>query len=200
MYDIITLRVGQMAANCYLVVETKSKEGIIIDPGDDAEYIIDTLTKRGINPTAIIATHGHFDHIMAAFAIQKTYDIPVYVHANDIFLVGRMRESAKHFLGIDTDPEPDVTPISKKTLHGFTMLATPGHTPGSICLAGDGVLFTGDTIFANGAVGRTDHTYSSHIDLLKSIQSILSLPARTKIYPGHGDPTTVGKERLFHVQ
>lgn len=189
MHDIIALPVGQMAANCYIV------GNVIIDPGDDAEYIISHLPT---SPEFIILTHGHFDHIMAAFAIQKTYNIPVYLHANDIFLVKRMRESAKHFLGITTDPPPETTPITRSEYGGLTILHTPGHTPGSICLVGEGMIFTGDTIFADGAVGRTDHDYSSPGDLRLSMTNILKLPANTVMYPGHGEPTTVGKERLYH--
>lgn len=191
MHDIITLPVGQMAANCYIV------GNVIIDPGDDAEYIMSHCREH---PTLIIATHGHFDHIMAAFAIQKTYNIPVYLHANDIFLVKRMRESAKHFLGITTDPPPDITPMTSDVYAGFRVFHTPGHTPGSICLVGEGMIFTGDTIFADGAVGRTDHSYSSPDDLHTSITTILELPADTIIYPGHGEPSTVGKECPFHIQ
>ncbi len=191
MLEITTLTVGQMAANCYIV------GNIIIDPGDDAEYIMSHCTEK---PTLVIATHGHFDHIMAAFALQKTYNVPVYIHADDMFLARRMKESAKHFLGITTDPPPEITPVTNDTYEGFRILHTPGHTPGSICLVGDGVIFTGDTIVAQGAVGRTDHSYSSPEDLHTSIMTILKYPASTVIYPGHGSSSSVGKERRFHVQ
>lgn len=191
MHEIITLPVGQMAANCYIV------GSVIIDPGDDAEYIMSHCRE---NPTLIIATHGHFDHIMAAFAIQKTYNIPVYLHHNDEFLVKRMNESAKHFLGITTDPPPDITPVTRVSYGGLKVVHTPGHTPGSICLVSKGMIFTGDTIFAGGGVGRTEHGYSSPEDLRTSITAILKYSAGTVMYPGHGEPSTVGKERAFHIQ
>ena len=194
MLNIQTLPVGQMAANCYIA------GNIIIDPGDDAEYISAKLTDYNIQPIAIVATHGHFDHIMAAFALQLTYNIPVYIHPEDVFLVKRMRESAKHFLGVEPDPPPAVTELTQHSLFGLSILHTPGHTPGSISIVGDGVIITGDTIFADGAVGRTDHSYSSYDDLHQSITKILNYPASTIIYPGHGEPSTVGKERAYHVQ
>lgn len=191
MTDITILSVGQMATNCYIVGP------VIIDPGDDAEYIIDHVRQK---PKLIIATHGHFDHIMAAFAIQKTYNIPVYIHLSDTFLVHRMRESARHFLGITTDPPPEITPITNDTYEGLRVIHTPGHTPGSICLAYDEVLFSGDTIFKGGEVGRIDHRYSSVFDLGRSLSRILSNPPQTQLLCGHGEPSTVGEESRFHVQ
>lgn len=194
MNNILTLTVGQMASNCYIA------DNIIIDPGDDAEYISDKLTSERITPSAIIATHGHFDHIMAARALQLAYNIPFYIRSEDMFLVERMSETAKHFLGTTImDPPPEVTPLEGDPIVGFSIFHTPGHTPGSICLVGDGVIFTGDTIFADGGVGRTDHRYSSPEDLKQSIATVLRLPASTVIYPGHGDPSTVGEERGFHI-
>lgn len=174
--NIETLVVGQMATNCYIV------DGIIIDPGDDAEYIMSHCKTK---PTMIVATHGHFDHIMAAYALQLAYNIPFYIHKKDIFLLARMQSSAKHFLGLkDIDPPP--YPSEMKDI---MYIHTPGHTPGSICLyfPKNNILFSGDTIFAGGAVGRTDHEYSDKAALSRSIQTILSLPPETKLFPGHGE-------------
>ncbi len=183
--NIDTLVVGQMATNCYIV------DGIIIDPGDDAEYI---MSHCKIPPTMIVATHGHFDHIMAAYALQLAYNIPFYIHESDVFLLSRMQSSARHFLGVkDVDPPPVPSKIQD-----LPFIHTPGHTPGSICLPIGDVLFTGDTIFAGGAVGRTDHEYSDKVALSHSIQTILSLPPETKLFPGHGSETTVQQEARFH--
>ena len=179
-----TLIVGSMATNCYIV------DGIIIDPGDDAEYIMDHVK----NPKMIIATHGHFDHIMAAYALQQAYNIPFYIHSDDMFLLKTMRSRAMHFLGLkDVDPPPTPTPIRE-----IEFIHTPGHTPGSICLKFGDALFVGDTIFADGAVGRTDFSYSDREKLDQSIQTILSYPKNTKLYPGHGEETTVEAEITFH--
>ena len=181
---IETLVVGQMATNCYIA------GGIIIDPGDDAEYIMSHLKTA---PTMIIATHGHFDHIMAAYALQLAFNIPFYIHEDDKFLLASMQSSANHFLGFThVDPPPKPSKIQN-----ISFIHTPGHTPGSICLyfKKEGVVFTGDTIFAGGAVGSTDHKYSN--PLSQSIKKFLALPPETKIFPGHGDTNdTIG---LWHM-
>ncbi len=175
-----------MATNCYIV------RGIIIDPGDDAEYIMSHLKEK---PTMIVATHGHFDHVMAAYAIQVTYNIPFYIHPDDVFLLTTMQSSAKHFLGLqDVDPPPKPTPI--KDLPFFH---TPGHTPGSIYLKFEDALIVGDTLFAGGAVGRTDFSYSSQDNLSTSIQKILSYSPETRLLSGHGEESSVQKEKKYHT-
>lgn len=205
--SITTLPVGQMATNCYIVCDDKSRQGIIIDPGDDAEYISDTLIREKIIPTMIVATHGHFDHVMAAFALQTHFRIPFCIHAEDVFLVRRMAETAKHFLNINViDPSPridmHVEDGGRLSIGASRLIIhhTPGHTPGSICLEIPGVLFVGDTIFAGGAVGRTDHVYASKPELDRSIARILKYPNGTELLPGHGEKTSVGSELGFHVQ
>jgi hydroxyacylglutathione hydrolase len=171
--SIETLVVGQMATNCYII------DGIIIDPGDDAEYIISHLTDK---PTMIVATHGHFDHIMAAYALQTAFSIPFYIHDDDIFLLSRMQSSAKHFLGL---MEIDPPPVPSK-IKNLPCIHSPGHTPGSICLQFNDILVVGDTVFADGAVGRSDFSYSDPHKLSASIKKIMSFPKGTRILPGHG--------------
>lgn len=209
MLDITTLTVGQMATNCYLVTDPHTHECVIIDPGDDAEYISEVVSRHNAHPTMIVATHGHFDHIMAAFALQLAYKIPVAMHPEDTFLVSRMRSSAQHFLGLsEIDPEPTVTVSldnrSSVSVGSERLLVvhTPGHTPGSICLYGkkNGVLFCGDTIFDEGAIGSVDHAYSSRESIRRSIKKILAYPESTRLLPGHGEETTVGSASAFHVQ
>lgn len=209
MLTVIPLVVGQMKANCYIAFDADTHDGIIIDPGDDAEYISDTILKLHVSPTQIVATHGHFDHIMSAYALKLTFRIPFCIHEADAFLVSRMSSSAVHFLGVThVDPAPsidrniadrEILPIGNEVL---TVLHTPGHTPGSICLyeKSSGVLLTGDTVFADGGVGRTDHSYSSHKSLLVSLHTILSYPKETRLMPGHGQETTIGAEAIYHVQ
>ena len=176
--NIQTLVVGSMATNCYIAGD------MIIDPGDDAEYIMEHLTAK---PKMIVATHGHFDHLMAARAIQLAYNIPFYIHRDDIFLLSRMQESAKHFLGLrHVDPPPEATPIPD-----LPFIHTPGHTPGSITLVFDGILIVGDTVFAGGAVGRTDFAYSRPLDLSASVDKIMSYPKGTRILSGHGEEFTL---------
>ena len=202
------LVVGQLQTNCYIVADQKKMEAIIIDPGDDAEYIENTLRDLNVLPKQIIATHGHFDHILAAWELQLAYKIPFLIHEKDTFLVERMHETAKHFLHIDVSSLPPkvdtyLTSSQKVTTGEFvmTIIETPGHTPGSVCLylQKENVLFTGDTIFANSGVGRTDFSYSSITDLKKSIKAILNFPETTRLYSGHGELTSIQAEKSFHL-
>ncbi len=204
---IETLVVGQMATNCYICMDPATHEAIIIDPGDAAEYIINTLTRLEAAPNMIVATHGHFDHIMAAFELQFAYSIPFVIHEADTFLLQTMQQSAKHFLGLPTvDPPPQITryindnDILRMGKESFVVGHLPGHTPGSIYLYSkkQGVVFVGDTLFAHGAVGRTDFSYSEPLKLSTSIATILALPPTTRLFSGHGEETTVKNELVFH--
>lgn len=203
-----TFPVGQMKANCYICIDEETQQGLIIDPGDDGSYLIDQITRLNITPIGILATHGHFDHIMAGFEIQQTYQLPFYLHKNDWFLLDRMQQSAQHFLGYDhVDPAP-THPIDiseeKDIKFGntvFQVFHIPGHTPGSIGLFHKELqtLLVGDVVFAHGAYGRTDFAYSDAQQLIRSIQSLLLLPNETIVYPGHGETTTIGDERVFYL-
>ncbi|MDO8451599.1 MAG: MBL fold metallo-hydrolase [bacterium] len=197
------LVVGQMQANCYLLVDTTAEEALVIDPGDDAQYIIGKLLEYRVSPIAILGTHGHFDHIIAASELQVSFGIPFLIHEDDRFLVSRMQETAKHFLGYAV-PEPP--PIISRSLnerdrvslgtHDLEVFHTPGHTPGSVCyyLREEHVLFTGDLLFADGGVGRTDFSYSDPKMLEASISRVFSLPTDTELLPGHGEATSIGRE------
>ncbi|MFH1971659.1 MAG: MBL fold metallo-hydrolase [Patescibacteria group bacterium] len=198
------LVVGGLSTNCYLYY-LKSKNCVIIDPGDDAEYIIDTISRLQLKPLAIIATHGHFDHILAADQLKKTYLIPFYCNRSDEFLVKSMNKRAGRWLPrkiYEENPEIDFNLQSKYKIEdiSFAILSTPGHTLGSICLysKNENILFSGDTIFSDGYIGRYDFSYSNKLDLEKSIQLILQLSNETKIHPGHGEETNVKREKIYH--
>lgn len=205
---IISLTVGQMATNCHIVSDTETGKGIVIDPGDDAEYISDRLLREKITPTLVVATHGHFDHIMGAFALTVGFGVPFVIHKKDEFLVARMAETAKHFLGVQSDPPPKIDRYLTGGEHlrvgsqSLTVMETPGHTPGSVCFLDTtgGNLFCGDLLFAGGGVGRTDHDYASRIELTASIARVMRLSPRTIVHCGHGEVTTIGAESTFHVQ
>lgn len=197
-----------MRANCYLLIDKKINEAFIIDPGDDAQYIIETITSLDVTPKMIIATHGHFDHIMAGSEVQQTLKIPFALHGADRFLVDRMRETAEHFLACTVvEPSPSVDRELKGdevlTLGGLRMQVheTPGHTPGSVCLEvlDYAILFTGDTIFAEGGVGRTDFSYSDPEALKHSLARILALGSDMILLPGHGNDTTAAQEKGLHT-
>jgi hydroxyacylglutathione hydrolase len=202
--NILTIPVGQMQSNCYIVSEEKSQKCIIIDPGEDGEYIVSEILKKGWKPEKIIATHGHFDHIMSGFVVQNTLNIPFLINKDDEFLVNNMRDSARHFLGIESDPPPLIDGYIKageKILLGkeeFQVIVTPGHTPGSVCLYSkkEKIIFTGDLLFAYGGIGRTDFSYSNPIKMQESLKKVFSLPPDTIVYSGHGEETTIGREKV----
>ena len=197
---------GQMQANCYII--EKDGECLIIDPADEASFIFEKIQEKNLKIVAMIATHGHFDHVMVAGEMQISYkkiigkDLPLIIHAKDQFLLKRIVETARHFLNY----EPAVIPI-QQTKHfnpgkfiishfKFQILYTPGHTPGSWCLyfPDNKILFTGDTLFKSG-IGRYDFSYSAKDELKKSLEKIFKLPEDTVIYPGHGEESTIGEER-----
>lgn len=193
---IKTLVVGPLATNCYIVSDEATKEACIIDPGADPNRIKAVLRKEGLTPKFIIITHGHGDHIAA----NSAFDLPIYIHKLDeeflgdpgknmsrIFMFGITSPKASRLLG-----DGDI--ISLGNIE-FKVLHTPGHTPGSISLAADGVVFTGDALFA-GSIGRTDFEYGDENALIGSIkEKLLALGDDTVVYSGHGDSSTIGQER-----
>jgi len=193
MLKVLTLIVGQMQTNCYLVYDEKFKETIIIDPGDAADYIERVISDKELNPRIILATHGHYDHILAGQELALAYKIPFLINKDDLFLVERMVKSARHF-GYKT---PLVTPkISGYLKNGqqiplksfnLAVLATPGHTPGSssFYIKKGNIAFVGDLFFADGGVGRTDFSYANTIKLNASIAKLKKLPKNTVFYSGH---------------
>lgn len=198
--EIITLVVGQMSTNCYIVADHTLGSAIVIDPGDAPDYISDRLEGLKLKPKLLLVTHGHFDHLLAARALQLNYQIPFLVHAADIFLVERQEEAARHFLGLTSvDPPPQVTrrlrpqEILEVGTVKLKVLSTPGHTPGSVSFyfEGEKAVFVGDLIFAGGGVGRTDFSYSQPAELVKSLDKILHFPTNTYLYPGHGPAVLV---------
>ncbi len=204
---VTPLIVGQMQENCYLVSSDLNSECFIIDPGDDATYIAEKILEKQLHPVGIIATHGHFDHVMAAFELQLLFTIPFYIHKKDKFLLDRMSETAEHFLKhtivelkpqISTYLQTDL----KLSLGGsdVEIIEAPGHTPGSVCLyfASSNLAFVGDLLFAQGNVGRTDFSYGRPLELHDSIEKILKLPGNTTLYTGHGEVTTVESEMVYH--
>jgi len=200
MLHVQTFSVGLLQTNCYLVTEEKSHKTFIIDPGDDASYIAEIIVSKHLIPQAILATHGHFDHILAAFELQHIFTIPFYLHARDEFLLKVMRQSAQYYLKY---PVVEPPPVPTKELWQqtvlmlgvvrFDIMETPGHTPGGVSFycKSEEICFTGDTVFAGGAIGDWRHTYSDKQKLLTSVKRIVSLPGNTVLFPGHGEETSI---------
>ncbi len=201
MVTINRLTVGQLQTNCYIISDNKNSEAIIIDPGDDADYISQKITDLGAKPILIVATHGHFDHVLAVKELKLAFDVPFYINPNDEFLLKKARSSSLHFTGIDPLVEPPKIDVYlKNTIKlnlgscSFKVIFTPGHTPGSCSLYSSKakIAFVGDLLFSDGTIGRYDFSYSSKDVLDKSIKTILGLPKHTTLFSGHGEAFTVG--------
>lgn len=203
---VLRLVVGQLQSNCYLVIDQETLEGVIIDPGDDAEYIMNKIQEEGMKPQRIIATHGHFDHIMAAYELQLAYNIPFSIHKSDSFLVERMNQTAVYFIKEEVGPPPKIDSYLKNNSminfasHQLEVIGAPGHTPGGVCFYSkkDQIFFVGDLLFLGGGAGRTDFSYSDEKSLRQSLAKIFKYPPETTIYPGHGNQTTIKEERRYH--
>jgi len=199
---IYTYSLGELQANCYLIEQ--DGKAIIIDPADDANFLLEEIQRKNLELVALLATHGHFDHCMAAGEIQMSFDVPFSIHKKDQFLIDRLENTAEHFLGHKQIiiPPKNITYISSDMLHATSymlhVINSPGHTPGGVCFyfPEEKCIFTGDTLFA-GAIGRTDLSYSSKKDLWSSLKTILALPEETTIYPGHGESSYVGQEKYL---
>jgi len=194
------LELGPFATNCYIVGSESSRAGMIIDPADKAKQILKKVEDLGLDIKLIALTHGHIDHIGALKEIKEATGAEVAIHSDDARSLGRKQPLAIIFgLFYSTPPSPDRLlkdgdSIDVGDLH-FVVLHTPGHTPGGICLLGEGVVFSGDTLF-NYSVGRADLPGGSYSKLMNSIQTrLMTLPDNTVVYPGHGGETTIGAER-----
>ncbi len=191
------LTVGRFASNCYIVGSESGKEGMIIDPGASTKQILSDVEELGLNIRLIVLTHGHMDHIGAVKGVKEATGAEVAIHADDVRFLRRLSLSTVYNLSFPSSPDRllgDGDSIDIGDLH-FTVLHTPGHSPGGICLLGHGVLFSGDTLF-NYGIGRTDFPGGSHNQLMNSISTrLMALPDDTVVYPGHGPDTTIGIER-----
>ena len=195
-FNVDRLEVGPMGANCYIVAHNPTKDACIIDPGGEPERIMDFIKKNGLKAKFIINTHGHGDHIIG----NGYFGVPIYIHKleKDFLTDPGLNLSGAFGLSIKTPKASKLLEDGDKVYLNdleFEILHTPGHTPGGISIKLDGVVFTGDTLFA-GTVGRTDLPDGDEKVLLGSIRKkLLTLDDDTVVYPGHGQESTIGIER-----
>jgi len=194
------LVVGSLSANCWIVGSESAGEGMVIDPGGNADVIQKAIAESGLDIKIIVLTHGHSDHIAALYETLDMTGAEVAIHVEDAdFLEGRGTVSSQFGISYKTPPPPDRLLREGDIIDvggwSFSVIHTPGHTPGSICLHTDYKIFTGDTIFRRG-IGTTLMPGSSRSQLINSIKTrLMVLPDDTIIYPGHGRETTIGAER-----
>ena len=192
--------------NGYVVACERTREAVVIDPGDEVGELVEVVAGQGLQVRHILVTHGHVDHVSGAALAKRAWNAPLWLHGNDLPLYEAAPQQGALF-GFDIEPLPPVDrcydsgqPIAFGDLEA-RVLQTPGHTPGGVCLlvgpAGQPgqALFSGDTLFA-GSIGRTDLHGGDYGVLIASIREVLlALPDRLPVHAGHGPATTIGVER-----
>ena len=197
---IIAMEVGVIGTNCYLVINEEQKTGVVIDPGGDADQILEKIKQKGITIEAIFLTHGHSDHIMAVDEVREVTGAKVYISEADADMLTKASSNLSVYMGAGREfKAADEFLIDGETITAaglkFQVVATPGHTKGGICLLCGDTVFCGDTIFSE-SIGRTDLPGGSYSQILHSIKTkIMVLPDEMKLLPGHGPATTIGWER-----
>jgi hydroxyacylglutathione hydrolase len=193
--------VGPVQANCYLFGDAAAGEIFVIDPGDEAERVIAAVRRYGSRVVAIVNTHGHFDHVQAVDAVREATGAPFWIHEGEREVLEQGPARARQLFGVDLPPSPVPTRWlsdgDRLQVGALSLVVrhTPGHSPGGVCLIGDGLAFVGDTLFA-GSIGRTDLPGASMDVLCDSITRVLlPLPDDMVCYPGHGPETTIGEEK-----
>ncbi|MEA3309236.1 MAG: MBL fold metallo-hydrolase [Chloroflexota bacterium] len=196
---IISLPIGLVNSNIYLVYDEAQRDGAIVDTGGNHQLITPEIKQRRLNIHYILNTHGHFDHIAANAPLKAAYPVPLGLHLADRELLLSGGGATLFGLAYDPSPPPELELTDGLTLQvgnwELQIIHTPGHTPGSVCiyLPGKQALLTGDTLFA-GSVGRTDLPGGNARQLMASLRRLLALPPETVIYPGHGPCSTLARE------
>ena len=201
------LILGGYQTNCYVLRQNDAAQDcLIIDPGLEADELLDFLDEQKLNPLAVILTHGHIDHIAGVTALRSRFpEIKLYMHKLDANMLSEPVNNLSTMTGAGFTTEPEDVSLQdgdEIDLAGVKLLVlhTPGHTPGGISLYSkqDGVVFVGDTLFAD-SIGRTDFPGGSMSQLLNSVRlKLFTLPEKTEVYPGHGPATTIAAEKAHN--
>ena len=185
-----TFPLGDYQTNCYLVRQAGQTQCVLIDPGYAADFLLDTLNAKELELSAIALTHGHFDHVGAVRDLAAETGCRVYLSGDELSLPPAITAGRLYYTDLYTD---------RFTAAGipFTVLKTPGHTPGSVCLHTGSLLFSGDTLFA-GSCGRTDLPGGNPADMRASLKLLAAIPENLTVYPGHGEATTLDAEKRYN--
>ena len=196
--EISVLRLGQIGTNCYIFRREGGYRCGIVDPGDQGEQVARWLVEKGLEAQAVLLTHGHFDHILGIPGLREEWpDLPVYCHPADLgggdttSLFGETFPTVRSFGDITPYREGDTVEVDGIRLE---VLDTPGHTPGSVTLRAENVLFTGDTLFA-GSMGRTDLPGGDEGEIMRSLKRLGELEGDYQVLPGHEGQSTLERER-----
>lgn len=204
-FRIKTCVLGDVSTNCYIIYREGGDRAVIVDPADNGAYLLNKCRELGVEPEAILLSHGHFDHILAVEDIRRAFRCKVYAHMDEERILQDASLNLSGTLGSEQmGLNVDYLLKDGEVLHllGFDwkVMSTPGHTIGSVCyyIESEGVLISGDTLFAE-SLGRTDLPTGNVSDIIRSItKTLFLLPDDTMVYPGHGEPTTIGHEKQYN--
>jgi hydroxyacylglutathione hydrolase len=197
--EVVPFETGPLQENAWLVIDRATRDAAMVDPGEDADLLIAAVERAGVRLRAIWLTHAHFDHIGAVKALRARFEVPVFLHEADvpIFEAGPF-QAASYGLPFEGDEVPAERFTEGQGLRlgelSFTVMHTPGHSPGHVTLYGHGIALVGDCLFA-GSIGRTDLPFGNVSDFGRSLSRIVALPPETRVLPGHGPATTIGEQR-----
>jgi glyoxylase-like metal-dependent hydrolase (beta-lactamase superfamily II) len=191
--------VGAFRENAYLVVDRESGTAALVDPGGDPDALVEMVRDSGAELQAIWLTHAHLDHVGGIAGVKRVWDVPVYLHADDLPLYRGAADVARGYgLPFEQPEDPDrrLAAGDRLTLGAtsFAVHHTPGHAPGHVVLVGPALMLGGDLVFA-GSIGRTDLPYCDPVAMQRSLSHVLQFDDATVVYPGHGPATTIGAER-----
>ena len=192
MLKVYAMALGAYQTNCYIIHEETSKTCCVIDPGYDADRILDKLEDLGLSLEAILLTHGHFDHVGAVKDLAAETQCQVYIHPDDLSLPPMMTAGALYYTRTYTEGS-----LLKLAGLEIAVLHTPGHTPGSVCLLAENTIFSGDTLF-HGSCGRTDLPGGDWATITRSLKRLAAVEGNFWVYSGHGPSTTLRDEKKYN--